>query len=51
MAKKDFECRICGCTEYETKTKETRMGGKMPIEYYYCKGCSVIFKDLKKFTK
>ncbi len=46
-------CPICGSTKYEeVKSNNGIMGpgGYSWIKYYICKGCSVIFKDLDKFT-
>jgi len=49
---KDFKCPICHCTEYEYKLQgPVRFGGSSAVDYYYCKGCSVVFTDLKKFSQ
>ncbi len=53
--KKDFKCRVCGCTKYSTKTISNGngvvgFGGRAIVEYYYCNNCSAIFKDPKKFS-
>ena len=56
MQKLDFKCPICGYNEYGKK--EVFMGpssligspGSTEIEYYYCEDCSVIFRDVEKFS-
>jgi len=49
---KEFKCPICGCTEYEYKLhRPVRFGGGNVVDYYFCKGCSVVFKDLEKFSQ
>jgi len=48
-----FKCRICGCTEYEGVFGDSSfvpMGGRMYPSAYQCSGCSVVFKDIEKFT-
>lgn len=48
-----FECRICGSTEYTplpAKNGRLGPGGRGWITGYECKGCSVTFSDLVKFS-
>ena len=48
-----FKCRICGCTKYEAIFSDSSfvpMGGSMSAFAYQCSGCSVVFKDIEKFT-
>lgn len=35
----DFTCRVCGSTSY-----------KYDLDYYECKGCGILFKDVEKFS-
>lgn len=47
--KVDFKCRVCGCEEYEEERINLYGTVGMPgkntsVPYYYCKGCSNIFK-------
>lgn len=54
MDRPNFECRICGCREYEEERRSNHIfgpGGKSWIIYYTCCGCSVLFIDVNKFTK
>jgi len=47
-----FVCPICRSREYEAKFREPAVfGGRNSIEYYICKGCSVLFQDPVKFSK
>jgi len=53
MDKLKFKCRICESDEYEEIRNNNGVfgpAGRSWVEYYICKGCSVIFKDNKKFT-
>jgi len=53
MEKVDFQCRVCGCTEYSFTQPDNFVfgpGARSRIEYYYCLGCSVVFKDIEKFS-
>jgi hypothetical protein len=48
-----FECRVCGSTEYTplpAKNGRLGPGGRGWITGYECKGCSVMFIDLAKFS-
>lgn len=54
MNESKFECLICGGKEYEKKIESNGIfgpGGRSWILYYICCGCSVMFTDVKKFTK
>ncbi len=49
----NFKCRICGCTEYTGvygNSSMVALGGRMYPVAYQCSGCSVVFKDLEKFS-
>ncbi len=49
----NFKCRICGCTKYKGVYGDSIMvplGGRMYPMAYQCAGCSVVFKDLEKFS-
>jgi len=51
--KVDFECRLCGQNEYQPYEKWNRVvgpAGRTDVLYYFCGGCSAMFKDPKKFT-
>lgn len=50
----NFCCPNCGCTEYEEVEKSNVIigsGGYTWIDYCFCAGCSVMFKDAEKFCK
>lgn len=51
--KSHFKCRICGNTEYQGVYGNTSLvplgGTAYPIAYQCC-GCSVIFRDILKFS-
>lgn len=50
----EFICPVCESTEYEggyVRTGLEAMGGRVYPSYYICKGCSVMFKDPKLFSK
>lgn len=50
----NFICRICGSREFKEKYENNGIigpGSRSWIVYYICAGCSVIFKDPKKFSK
>ncbi len=54
MSEEKFKCRICGCKEYDEITKRNDAlgpGFRSWVEYFVCRGCSIIFNDVKKFTK
>jgi hypothetical protein len=53
MEKKEFKCRLCESTEYEEiKENDGILGsGSSWVVYCICSGCSVIFKDVEKFSK
>jgi DNA-directed RNA polymerase subunit RPC12/RpoP len=53
MEKKEFECRLCGSKEYEeVRENDGILGsGSSWVVHYVCSGCSVIFKDVEKFSK
>jgi len=52
----NFKCPICGHNEYGDKKVRDFIGGIFNskeiswVEYYYCEGCSVMFKDVEKFS-
>ena len=49
-----FCCPICGSTEYAQIIKNNGIfgpGGRAWIDHCACKGCSIVFKDPKKFCK
>lgn len=46
-----FTCRVCGDHEVKEIIKgEPVLGGPNSILGYSCKGCSVVFQDLHKFS-
>ena len=50
---KPFVCRLCGGTEYESIaniTPFTSFGVTMYPDYYQCKQCSVLFKNVGLFS-
>jgi len=52
--KEEFTCPLCGSHDYSEKIKSNRLigpAGRSWIAYYICGGCSVIFSNLKKFSK
>ncbi|MBU2081929.1 hypothetical protein KKH14_00650 [Patescibacteria group bacterium] len=54
MGQNKFKCPICGSKEYEEKIESNGIlgpGGSSWVKYYTCYGCSVMFKDVNKFTK
>jgi hypothetical protein len=54
MEKQKFECRLCGSQEYETIKENNGIlgpGYRSWVDYYICKGCSAIFKDVQRFSK
>jgi len=48
-----FECRICGSKEYSEERIGSVLGprGSSWVRNYVCNGCSIVFKDVNKFTK
>ena len=48
-----FCCRLCGHDKYgENRKGSMAIGGKHSwVVNYYCKGCSVVFEDLQRFSK
>jgi rRNA maturation endonuclease Nob1 len=50
----DFQCPICGSTDYNQITKSNGIlgpGGRTWLDHCVCAGCSVMFKDAEKFCK
>ncbi len=46
-----FKCPLCGSTAYDYVFVRRRDGSILQTQAYQCGGCSVMFKDPKKFTE
>jgi len=46
-----FRCPLCGSTAYDHVFVRRRDGSMLQTQAYQCGGCSVLFKDPKKFTE
>lgn len=53
MGEIEFKCRICGSEKYEEERIGNILGsdGSSWVKNYVCSGCSVVFKNVNKFTK
>jgi len=50
---KEFMCPLCGCkeyTEHKGNNKVMGPGGYSWVKFYECNGCSVLFRDIDKFS-
>jgi DNA-directed RNA polymerase subunit M/transcription elongation factor TFIIS len=46
-----FDCRICGSKEFHRVQVTGRNGKKVETESWECSGCSVVFRNWRRFTK
>ena len=47
-----FYCPICNSKEYGKKLESpVRFGGENAVDYYFCKICKFIFRDLQYFSR
>ena len=46
-----FRCPLCGSTAYDYVFVRRQDGSILQTQAYQCGGCSVMFRDPKKFTE
>lgn len=52
VEEKSFCCPLCGSEKFFTSWGDDGIigpGGRRWVEYYWCDGCSVMFRDPEKF--